>query len=205
MAVRSTMLSLINKIRGLIGDPDTGSAQFTTEQIQDELDNCRLDIFNEFLRPVFTYVNGAMTYTDHFSRYGYWEDGETLLNNGLQVISATAREPLLQEAHWNFVAGQFPPIRATGKAYDIWRCSANLLERWIAATAQNTYDFSGHGKSFSRGQVQDNRWKLVLEYRMKQRPGGITMFRGDAANAVDQQRMAKVGPVSAGVPFITGP
>lgn len=213
MAVRPTMLALVNFVRRKIGDPDNGSSIFSTQEIQDALDQARNERYNEFLIPVYTYDNnGQIVYLHHYSKYGMWEDGYTLLSNALVPVTPASAE-LLREldddgmgAHFQFSSSQFPPIRVQeGHAYDVYRVAADLLQDMIALQAANNINFSAGGQSFQLNQINQTRAALIDRYRLKQWPAAIRLVRDDGVSEAMQKRIRDIGPVSAGVPFLTGP
>lgn len=211
MAVRVTMLSLVNFVRRKIGDPDNGQPVFDSQAVQDALDAARLDVFNEFLQPVYTYSGPALVYLHHYSDYGFWEDGYSLLDNALNTLTATSAE-LLREvdeeghgAHFQFSTTQFPPIRANGHAFDVYRVCADLLQDLIAAQATLNINFNAQGASYQLYQITQTRMTLIDRYRLKQWPSNSRLVRDDGVSEAMQKRIRDIGPVSAGVPFLTGP
>ncbi len=213
MAVRPTMLALIDFVRRKIGDPDNGSSVFSTQEIQDALDQARNERYNEFLIPVYTYDStGQIVYLNHYSRYGMWEDGYTLLSNALVPVTPASAE-LLREldddgmgARFKFSSSQFPPIRVQeGHAYDVYRVAADLLQDMIAFQAANNINFNANGQSFQLYQITQTRLQLIDRYRLKQWPAQVHLVRDDGVSEAMQKRLRDIGPVSAGVPFLTGP
>lgn len=206
MAVRQTMLPLIEFMRRKIGDPDNGSPVFETQEIQDALDAVRLDVFDEPLRVHIERTASAILYKRHSSRYGFYETDYTLLLADLSPATPDVAEVMRPDAIWTFNDSPTPPVWLQyGKSYDIYRVAADLLEQMIALKAGCTYDVTMDGQTLRRSQTQDTRWKLVQQYRMKQRAEMVCAARRDGASAAQQEYVDKVGPVSAGVPFLTGP
>jgi hypothetical protein len=213
MAVRPTMLPLINFVRRKIGDPDNGSPLFDTQAVQDSLDMARSERYNEFLKPVYTYTSGTIiVYLHHYSRYGMWEGGYTLLDNALNTVTPASDELLRdvddegQGAHFVFASSQFPPVRVqAGYAYDVYRVAADLLEEMNTRQAMNNIQFSSQGSSFNLNQIIQTRQQVADRFRLKQWPAQIRLVRDDGVSEAMQKRLRDVGPVSAGVPFLTGP
>lgn len=210
MAVRTTMLTLINFVRGKIGDPDNGSPVFSTQDIQDALDATRFDVAPyEILIPAYSYVNAAFVWLDHYSRFPFWEDGATLLDLGLNPITASLTEPLREPdadgkaAHFQFSTSQIN-VRARGHSFDVWQVAANLLEQMILLQAPLNINFSAGGSSFQLNQITQVRMQLVAQYRSKQRIGFIQTVRDDVQSKVDYEKERRIGITSAGVPFIDG-
>src|SRR5690242_171811 len=189
MAVRSTMSDLISLVRTMISDPSGASQQYNDQQVQDALDRNRDDIRYENLDIAPSIVNTASTnniaayiFADYFSEYGYWEADVVLqgyLNAAYwKVLTPVASELLIDEAHWSFetsvftsgtTPGELPPVFATGKVYDTYAASADLLEFWAASLARR-FDFTSDGQSFRVTQAHAQLLDTAHTYRMRQRP-----------------------------------
>lgn len=205
MAVRTTMLALVHFVRGKIGDPDNGAPQFSTQDIQDELDATAHDVFDEPLLPMFERTASGILYRYHFSKHGFFEDGETILLPNLTPITPDSRQALRPDARYFFTLSEFPPIWIQyGVSYDPYRVAANLLEQWVLAQASLNVDFNAAGSSFRLSQITDTRLKLVASYRMKQRVEMIAATRHDIYSAAELKRKAKVGEDLMDIPFVTG-
>src|SRR5258708_4234859 len=176
MAVRSTMASLITRIRVLINDPQGASQVFDDQTIQDVLDENRQDIGNVALQGVPTYSGATIQYLDYYSNLGGWEDGYVLKQNLTVTVTPSVKEPIV--GHWAFAASTLPPVYITGSLHDVYRAAADLLERW-AARYMTRFDFSSDGQRFRISQAPDQMQKLAHTYRMKQRAGVIVANRGD--------------------------
>jgi len=210
MAVRTTMLSLINFVRAKIGDPDNGSPVFATQDIQDALDAARFDITTpEVLIPVYSYSGQTIVWLDHYSQYGFWEDSPTLLDFGLQPLTATLsellREPDVQGkgAHWKFATTQLA-VRAMGHSFDVWQVAANLLEQMIMLQAPTNIDINLQGANIKLSQITQFRLQMVASYRAKQRIGFVPAVRDDVLSQREWERQKQVGIVASGIPFLTG-
>ncbi len=208
MPVRSTMMDLISLVRTMISDPVGANQQFSDQQIQDRLDANRDDIRYENLMLAPSIVNTASTnniaayiFADYFSKYGYWEADYVL--QGYQnaaywkVITPVGSELLLDEAHFQFeltpfvngtVPGQLPPIFATGKIYDVYSASADLLEFW-AATYARRFDFTSDAQSFRVTQARDGLLLMAKNYRASAKPKVAKMNRRDVLAPLSTRRV----------------
>lgn len=201
MAVRTSMTDLIAEVRLKIADPSGAGQFFTDQQVQDHLDATRLDLQYEALDPRPTLAPSAITWTDYYSRYGYWESDAVLIWGNYTTLTPDVSDFIV--GHWTFNAGQYPPVFIRGKTYDVWRAAADLLEMWAASFAA-AYDFTADGQSFRRSQIIEAKMKLAAQFRRKSRPRTHIVTRGDTQSGNDIRRQVQIGPVSAGVPFITG-
>lgn len=204
MTVRATMSDLISRVRLMVFD--VSSATFTDQQVQDKLDECREDIRYELLMPRPTFINpGGIQYNDYYSARGFWEADEVIIWGDF-----TTRVPVTSDeivGHWTF-SNQLPPLLIAGKAYDIYRAAADLLDYKIAALAATEIDFTSDGQSFHLSQQLTFLERRAHDYRHKQRAliGGAG--RSDAPSVrplgVAPGQADLAGPVSATVPFLTG-
>src|SRR5260221_3474221 len=183
MAVRSTMANLIARVRLLINDPAVASQVFTDQDIQNVMDESRLDLNNEPLETAPTYASGTIQWLNYWHSLTNWEDG-MVFKQYLSVTETPASiDPIAPL--FVFAAIRFPPVFVTGSVHDIWRSAADLLER-MAARWVLQFNFTSDGKSFQRAQASTHLLSLAKVYRMKQRAGSISMTRSDLASGDEQ-------------------
>lgn len=187
MAVRSTMASLIYRVRGLINDPAGTSQIFDDQTIQDVLDFGRQDIVNEVMIPKPTFTGASIQFLNYYTHVGDWEDDIVFKQYLVNIVTPATLEPIA--GHIVFAATTLPPIYATGKFFDIYRAAADLLERQ-AAQWSLSFDFSADGQSFKRSQAAMALQKLANTYRMQQRPRTIEVTRTDVRS---RENMAGAG------------
>jgi hypothetical protein len=180
MAVRSTLATIIDRVRTLINDPRGASQTFADQDIQNCLDDYRQDVGNVALTSYLTYVSGTVQYLDYYHDLGSWEDGFVLKQFLTVVVTPSASEPIV--GHWTFATSTRPPVYLTGSTHDIYRAAADLLERWAAKWALN-YDFSSDGQSFRRSQAASMLQALAVTYRKKQRASNMSFTRSDLQSA----------------------
>lgn len=195
MAVRASMAALILRVRLLISDPAGPSQTFADQDIQDVLDESRDDVSNMALRPYETFSTSGIQYLDYYSEFGGvqlggWEDNAVLKQFLVTVVTPSVKEPIV--GHYQFAASTFPPVYITGALHDVYRASADLLER-MAARYMTRFDFSSDGQSFHVSQAPLQMQKLAQTYRQKQRPGTISMSRSDLGGQ-EASVAAAVGP-----------
>jgi len=187
MAVRATMAALIASVRILINDPSGGSELWPDQTIQDVLDEARVDVFNEPLIPKPTYTGATINFLDYWAQLGGWEDGYTLKQFLITVVTPSTLEPIA--GHWQFASSTLPPVYITGSLHDRYRAAADLLERQAAMWVLR-YDIAVDGQSLHRSQAAQMLTKLAATYRAKQRPQALSLFRSDTRT---QSALASVG------------
>lgn len=170
---------------------------FTDDQIQTKLDELRDDIRYECLQAAPSIVNAASTnnqaqfvYADYHSRYRHWES-DAILQGDLsgdfwKVLTPAASDYL--KGYWQFqltpftngtAPGQLPPVYCTGKVYDLYAASADLLDMRANTLSLTTFDFTSDSQSFKVSQIIDNLRKTALSYRRQAKPRIATMTRSD--------------------------
>jgi len=187
------MAALIAETRLLIGDSDASCQQFSDQQVQDKLDEAQDPIRYEELTPAPSVVNATESaagpanyvWADYYSLYHWWETDVVIQDGHFVVLSPVASDTLV--GHWQFqltpfvngvAPGQFPPLFATGKVYDLYRAAANLLDMWAAQVAR-AYDFTADGATFRRSQMAQGLRAQADYYRCQARPRMLTAVRGD--------------------------
>lgn len=224
MAVRPTMAALIARARLLTADPAGAAQLFTDQDIQDKLDECRTDLWQALLTPRITFTNpGGMLYLDYYyipggnprgNPVGFFEDGAVLVWGDFSVLTPATSDLIV--GHWTFASTQLPPVLIRGRHFDLYRASADLLDEKIANMAATTFDFTADGRTMRLSQILDRLEKMRDTYRRKQRAvthptARLDMAAGESDTGGEsgvlgiQPRQAEIaGPVSAGVPFLTG-
>jgi hypothetical protein len=176
MAVRGTMANIIGRVRLMIGDPAGVSQTFADQDIQNMLDESRVDVVNEPLTTKPTYVGGTIQYLNYWHELTNFEDG-AVLKQFLTVVVTPSTSDLIN-GYWTFAANTMPPVFLTASTHDLYRASADLLERW-AAKYMTRFDFASDGQSFRISQVPVQLQKLALTYRAKQRATSLGVTRSD--------------------------
>ena len=186
MAVRSTMSAIIARVRVLINDPEGASQTFDNQTIQNVLDDSRVDYVNEVLQTKPTYGTGTIQYLNYWHELGSWEGGVVLQQFLTVTVTPSASDFIA--GYWTFAQNTLPPVYLTGSTHDLYRASADLLERWAAKWVLN-YDFSSDGQSFKRSQAASMLQALAKTYRGKQRASSLGFTRSD----LQSEGVASVG------------
>ncbi len=208
MAVRSTMVDLIARIRLMIADPQGGSQFFEDQDIQDYLDEHRADIRYEPLTIAPSIVNAASTgnqaaviFADYYSNYKWWESdavlqGVNIPTNAAWIVLSPVTSDYIT-GHWTFennvfvsgtAPGQYPPVFATGKVYDRYATAVELLEFWAASLA-GAYDVTVDGQSMRRSQLMTAKLAMADQYKRKMKPKVAKLVRTDVNPETNAQRM----------------
>jgi len=173
---RSTMAALIARVRLLINDPSGASQVWADDDIQDVMDESRVDVRNQALKATPTFSGSTIEYLDYFSSLAGWEDGYVLKQYLITTVTPSVLEPIA--GHWQFADSTLPPVYISGSLHDVYRAAADLLERqstqWMLR-----YNVTVDGQNMQRSMVIDNIQKIVKQYRMKQRAGSINVTRSD--------------------------
>lgn len=180
MVLRASMAALIAHVRLLIHDPAGVAQVFTDQQVQDALDNHRVNIRYLMLTPAETIgAGGVVSYLDYYAEQGDWEANEVLQDGRYATLTPATVNRIA--GHWTFTASQPPPIFVTGRVYDLYGAAADLLEAWVGRVKMDT-NFSADGHSFDRSQRGKALVELAREYRRRQRPARAYLVRNDVVS-----------------------
>jgi hypothetical protein len=186
MAVRSTMSSIINRVRVLINDPI--AAVFADQVIQDVLDSTRQDARYLLLAPAPTYSASLLLYLDYFSPpLTDWEDDLSLWQYRVTSVSPATSDNIV--GHWTFSLTTLPPVYLIGKTYDVYRAAADLIERQAMMWAVS-FNVTADGQTFQQSQVVPALLNVAKQYRMKQRPITLSMIRTDLVDKGSDQSVS---------------
>lgn len=172
---RTTMATLITRLRSLINDPAGESQIWSDDELQDFLDANRFDVRHLALRPESTWTPGVVTYTDYYADYGEWES-DVVLEDG-EGNNLSPKSSNLVKGHWTFEE-QDPPVYVTGKTFDLWAVAADVLEAWAAKVAL-LFDFEADGGQYRQSQQREAFLAVAAQYRRKSRPGKAILIRDD--------------------------
>lgn len=196
----------------MIGDPAGASQQFDDQAIQDKLDELREDIWYEPLTYAPAIVNAASTnnvptmiFADYYSSFRWWEadailQGQNTTTHASWVVLTPVASDYIV-GHWQFETsiftsgtfpGQYPPVFATGKIYDLNLAAADLLEFW-AAVLTGAYDITVDGQSLRRSQLMQAKLTLADRYRRDAKPRVAKAVRRDINPAMDGKGVPVLG------------
>lgn len=210
MPVRSSMSQIIARVRTMIQDPSGANQFFDDQTIQDTCDEGVDFIRYEPLQIVPTIINTASTsnqptviFIEYLSQFQWWESDVVLEGTNTTTHAAwvvlTPTESDYINGHFFFQAsateftapiapGQYPPVFATGKVYDLYRASADLLEFWGASLA-GAYDIVADGQNLRRSQLMQAKLTLANLYKRKAKPRIARMVRDDVNPEINARKM----------------
>lgn len=191
MAVRSSMLNLIPRVRTLINDPSGSSEAFSDQDIQDVLDASRQSLRYLVLAPAPSYSGATILYLDYYADLTDWEDDVAFWQWRINSVSPSVSENIA--GHWTFAQTTLPPVYLVGKTYDIYRAAADLLER-LSARWVLSYNMTVDGQNLQRSQAAVALQTLAKTYRMQQRAITISTTRNDLTNKAQNAGLG-MGPL----------
>lgn len=176
---RSTMATLITRIRLMVGDPAGGSQVFTDDEVQDILDAHRVEVRTAELIPVDSVAaGGAVSRKEFVAPRGAWESGAVLQSNSYATVAPTVADLVI--GRWTFATDQTPPMYISGQVYDLWGAAGDVLEAWAAKVARE-FDFATDEQTFDRSQKTRGLLRVAAEYRRKARPPATRLVTSRAA------------------------
>jgi hypothetical protein len=209
MPVRSTMTAIIAATKDITGDPT--NVYLTDQQVQDALDESRSDVRYELLTPAPWIVNASVQtsatilWLDYYSEFQYWETDEIWQEGHFTALTPVQSEPIV--GHWVFsynytpgtlppasqAPGQYPPVFASGKVYDLNRAAYKCLRLMIAKVATNTYNFSADGQTFNRYQIVQTWQAMMKDCALSMKPIRLPARRSDSVTSSHREHVRLLG------------
>lgn len=175
MAIRSSMNTLVDRVRLLIADTGGTGQVFSDQEIQDALDVHGSSIRYMALTEMPTIAaGGAVSYLDFYADYGNWEENAVLVDSAYNVLTPATSET--HTGHWTTSTQPTLPVMISGAVYDVYAAAADLLEAW-AGKVKLDFDFSTQGQAFTRSQKIKALLDMAQVYRAKQQPITVNMTR----------------------------
>ncbi len=158
MAARSTMATLITKVRALT---NAGSSDFTDEAVQAFLDRHRVEFRYADLCAIETRAAGGVFVYKTFElerfkpRMIEGNDGDDtdqclLFDNNYNPLTPATSD--LVNGRWVFAAEPTRPVRIQCWAYDVYAAAVDLLEQWAStlrtAQSQSLKSVTDNGQTF---------------------------------------------------------
>ena len=168
---RSTMATLITRMRTQIGDPAGASQVFTDDELQDFLDERRFDVDEAQLVPYPTTIVGpVVSYFDYYSPHkGTWEENEVLKDGANAVITPATADRI--SGHWTFSVNQVPPVFITGRIFDLYGSCYSACTAWAAKVALE-FDCASDNQTFDRTGKREGLLALAREFARRAVPPG---------------------------------
>lgn len=170
MAARESMAPLITRLRRLIGDPASSEQTWSDEELEDALDQHRLDRAYVSLTPVDSIAagTGAVSWLEWWAEAGDWEADATLVDGTYAPLTPDTSMPLL--GRWVFAAHQAGPVLLSGRQYDLYGAAADVLEAWADLSRRTVTDWKDTVKALLDSAAR---------YRARQAPQTVRMVRSD--------------------------
>lgn len=168
MAARTTMAGLIERLRRMVGDPAGTEQAWSDAELQDALDVRRRDERQVELHGSPTIgPGGTVAWLEYSAERGDWEAGAALQDASWGTLTPSAEDGL--RGSWRLAESAAPPVRATGRSYDLAGSAADVLLEW-AAREKAAMDFSAGDQRFERSQRVRQMVELARVMRQRQRP-----------------------------------
>ncbi len=184
---RLGMANLLTRLRSLVDD--ASATVWTDDTLQDRLDECRVELYEE---PLISEPESADSDTIYLNYHTRWRNLEEATSGTTAWRVYDAQGTTIGTANYTadyirgiltFTADQEGSARYIhARSYDLNRAAANLwLER--AATKAEGYNFTADGASFSRGQWFDHCLKMSEYYEGRSRPMVVRIIRDDVTGS----------------------
>lgn len=183
MAARSTMAPLITELRRRVDE--SGTADWSDDQLQDVLDRNRDDVRREGLRGESEYSGGSVVYFDYYWHCGPWvehADGGTvwrLEDSAGSAIGTALYTPEYGAKHLRFAANTGGSAYfLTYRAFDLDRAAADVWDDKAASVASR-FDIKTDNHDLKRSQLAAQYRAMAADYRRRAGPRVSTRLRDD--------------------------
>lgn len=185
---RTTMATLISRLRSQIHDT-AGTAQvFTDNELQELLDGRRVDIYDELMLSIPQVGGGGTVSYYEFGVQGYGDLEDTSGGTAIFYVAdgvgtrrgtATWADVDYQRGRVTFATDQAgTALYVTARSYDVSGAAADACERWAQRVALQ-FDFSTDGQSFSRSQQLKALSSMADMFKRQARTRRTTITRTD--------------------------
>lgn len=174
---RSTLATIITRVRSLIDDPAGAGALFTDDQIQAALDRRRDEARYYPLKARKSIAPGGVTtYKTFEAPVGDWETDAALVNSSYYPLTPDTTD--LQVGRWTFATEPLMPVMLTGFTHDVYGAAGDLL--LTRATGEvDAFDVTADGVTLSRSQKQKAIQERAYGYLAKARTLVTQLVRTD--------------------------
>ena len=169
---RTTMATLIRRVRNHIYDPAGSEQLFSDDEIVEVLDLWRLEVKQEWTCAIPTQTAAGEIFLDFKSEYSDFEEGATLQNKLWATIDEADFTADYNAGQWSFVTQPNYPIYVTGWAYDHYGAAADLMDQKLARMG-DLYDWSADGGSYKQSQMYANLNGIAGYLRSRQKGYGF--------------------------------
>lgn len=180
MAIRSTMTTLVARVRDLCGLTESAYAGLVSDdRIQEALDRTRMEVnllhlnVLERIEPVTGKVIWKI-FTAPFEDF----EPPVILQSGNQWALLTPEEEDLTIGRWAFAEHQASGVFLSARTYDRYAAAADILET-VAAPQILRFSFTAPNGSFNRQEIRAGFLQQAQLYYTKARPVLAEWRRGD--------------------------
>lgn len=159
----STLNSLVDRVRGLIGDPAGSKEHFDRDAVEDALRQHVMYVERRATDQVVATGGGAQIF---YLPFGNFADDTLLLDAYGEEVAAGEID--YHNGRWTFYESRTYPLYVTGRSFDIHGAAADLLERW-AADVKLEIDLSVGDIKLTRSQKAKTLMEMAKTQRGKMR------------------------------------
>lgn len=178
---RSGMSDLISQFRSGVGE--TGTAIFSDDRIQTLLEHTKLEINQEPLLAISSWLNGTTLFLQYQSAFRYLEGTASgtaisrIVNFGGTVVTDFSSD--FNNGLFTFTSTQSGSARyLTSRSYDLNKA---IAEGWKekAGYYATSFDFRLEGRQYSKSQIITHCMSMAKQFEERANPYQISFFRGD--------------------------
>jgi hypothetical protein len=155
------------------------TAAITDDDLEEALDDNRVDVYHQLLYYVPSYSVGIVEYKTFyaFARKNYpWEDTPIIQDSNGNVLTPNTINNILGK--WDFTTTQSIPLYITGTYFDIYGAAVDVLEKAMLTEALS-YDVQTDDQKFMLSQKLKGVSTVLKMYQKRKMPRSVGMDRGD--------------------------
>lgn len=141
-----------------------GTATWTDDELEEFLDERRVDVGEAALTGIPSTVAGRLAYLTFAAPRKWWESDAALTDAGGTVLTPATAEPL--NGRWTFSSAVAVSVFVTGRYFDMYGSAQAVCEAWAARVARE-FDFATDGQTFDRTGKREGLLKVAREYARK--------------------------------------
>lgn len=181
MTIRPEAQYIIDYVAALAND--TAHVNISAQQIQDALDNSRIELRYAVLEPVVSFASGGVqTYVTFCSAEDrkWLETDGFIVDSGYDTIAPSDAD--WKNGRWIFATEPSRNVMLTGWSHDPYAAACEVLNIRAGQLSEKLKSFSGQNGSFSYASMDKSVKQLAAMYCKKSRsnrPKTVRMVRVD--------------------------
>lgn len=144
----------------------SGTATWTDDELEEFLDERRMDVSESVLRGIASTSGSRLVYLTFAAPRKWWESDAALTDAAGTVLTPAdgGADPI--NGRWTFDDPVSVSVFVTGRYFDMYGTAQAVCEAWAARVARE-FDFATDGQTFDRTGKREGLLKVAREYSRK--------------------------------------